>query len=85
MTKENYIIDTQLPLELDFKALKAEGLAYIQRHSSSEWTNLNPSDPGVTILEQLCYAFTELGYCANFPIKMVTLLLTINFIFRKTF
>ncbi len=69
MTQENYITDTQLPLELDFKALKAEGLAYIQKHSSSEWTNLNPSDPGVTILEQLCYAFTELGYCGNFAMK----------------
>ncbi|PTX64059.1 hypothetical protein C8N46_101669 [Kordia periserrulae] len=69
MTQENYIKDTQLPLELDFKALKAAGLAYIQKHSSQEWTNLNPSDPGVTILEQLCYAFTELGYCANFSIK----------------
>ncbi|QHI37228.1 hypothetical protein IMCC3317_26060 [Kordia antarctica] len=69
MTQENHIIDTQLPLELDFKSLKAEGLAYIQKHSSTEWSNLNPSDPGVTILEQLCYAFTELGYCANFSMK----------------
>jgi hypothetical protein len=69
MTQENYIVDTQLPLELDFKSLKAEGLAYIQKHSSTEWSNLNPSDPGVTILEQLCYAFTELGYCGNFSMK----------------
>lgn len=69
MTQESYIIDGQLPLELDFKSLKAEGLAYIQKHSSTEWSNLNPSDPGVTILEQLCYAFTELGYCANFSMK----------------
>ncbi len=69
MIQENHIVDSQLPLELDFKALKAEGLAYIQKHSSTAWTNLNPSDPGVTILEQLCYAFTELGYCANFPMK----------------
>lgn len=69
MTQENHIVDIQLPLMLDFKALKAEGLAYIQKHSSTAWTNLNPSDPGVTILEQLCYAFTELGYCANFPMK----------------
>jgi len=69
MTPENYIVDTQLPLELDFKSLKAEGLAYIQKHSGTEWSNLNPSDPGVTILEQLCYAFTELGYCANFSMK----------------
>jgi hypothetical protein len=69
MTQENYIVDTQLPLELDFKSLKAEGLAYIQKHSSTEWSNLNPSDPGVTILEQLCYAFTELGYCGNFSMQ----------------
>lgn len=69
MIQENYIVDVQLPLELDFKSLKAEGLAYIQKHSGTEWSNLNPSDPGVTILEQLCYAFTELGYCANFSIK----------------
>ncbi|EDP97189.1 hypothetical protein U8527_02540 [Kordia algicida OT-1] len=69
MTQENYIVDAQLPLELDFKSLKAEGFAYIQQHSSTEWTNLNPSDPGVTIFEQLCYAFTELGYCGNFSMK----------------
>ncbi|WP_046744087.1 hypothetical protein [Kordia zhangzhouensis] len=69
MSNENYIVDTPLPLELDFKSLKSEGLAYIQKHSSTAWTNLNPSDPGVTILEQLCYAFTELGYCANFSMK----------------
>jgi hypothetical protein len=69
MTQENYIVDVQLPLELDFKSLKAEALAYIQLHSDKEWTNLNPSDPGITILEQLCYAFTELGYCGNFPMK----------------
>ncbi|WP_298423888.1 hypothetical protein [uncultured Kordia sp.] len=69
MTTENHIVDTQLPLELDFQSLKAAGLAYIQKHSSTAWTNLNPSDPGITILEQLCYAFTELGYCANFPMK----------------
>ncbi len=67
--EKNYIEDTKLPVELDFKALKEEGLAYIQKHSGNQWTNLNPSDPGVTILDQLCYAFTELGYCTNFPIK----------------
>ncbi|MFT5890111.1 MAG: hypothetical protein ACI9Y7_000200 [Dokdonia sp.] len=67
--EKNYIEDIKLPIELDYKALKEEGLAYIQKHSSNQWTNLNPSDPGVTILDQLCYAFTELGYCNNFPIK----------------
>ncbi|MEP0264342.1 hypothetical protein [Dokdonia sp.] len=65
----HHIEDSKLPLELDYKALKEEGMAYIQKHSGNQWTNLNPSDPGITILNQLCYAFTELGYCANFPIK----------------
>lgn len=69
MTSTDYIVDGQLPLELDFKALKALGLSYIQAHGSAQWINLNPSDPGVTILEQLCYAFTELGYCNNFTVK----------------
>ncbi len=67
----SHIVDEQLPLELNFKLLKAQGLAYIQKHSSTEWSNLNPSDPGVTILEELCYAFTELGYCTDFPIEDV--------------
>ena len=65
----HHIEDSKLPIELDYKALKEEGMAYIQKHSGNQWTNLNPSDPGITILNQLCYAFTELGYCANFPIK----------------
>ncbi len=69
MTQKTYIQDEQLPLVLDFKTLKDTGLAYIQKNANSQWTNLNPSDPGVTILEQLCYAFTELGYCNDFPVK----------------
>ncbi len=69
MMSLNHIENTKLPLELDFKDLKSKGLAYIQEHSSTQWSNLNPSDPGVTILEQLCYAFTELGYCSNFSIQ----------------
>jgi hypothetical protein len=69
MTEENYILDVPLPLSQDFQALKAQGLAYIQAHSDYHWTNLNASDPGVTILDQVCYALTELGYCNDFPVK----------------
>ncbi|MEP5341097.1 MAG: hypothetical protein ABJL44_10895 [Algibacter sp.] len=65
----HHIEDTELPIEVNFEMLKEKGLAYIQRHNKGTWTNLNPSDPGVTILDQLCFAFTELGYCNNFPIK----------------
>jgi len=68
MSELNFIIDQPLPLNQDYAALKAEGLAYIQLHSGHEWTNLNNADPGVTILEQVCYALTELGYCNDFPV-----------------
>lgn len=64
-----YITDAPLPLNQDFKALKEKGLEFIQSLNGTEWTNFNPSDPGVTILEQLCFALTELGYCADFPIE----------------
>jgi hypothetical protein len=32
-------------------------------------TDFNFQDPGITILEVLCYAITDLGYRANFPIQ----------------
>lgn len=53
----------------DFKYLRQFAMELIQELSGSAWTNLNPSDPGVTILEQACYALTELGYCSSFPIE----------------
>ena len=68
-TSDHYIIDNPLPLNQDFKSLKNEGLAYIQEYSGGEWSNLNPSDPGVTILDQVCFALTELGYCNDFSLS----------------
>ncbi len=69
MIEQNFIEKRTLPLALNFESLQQKGLDYIQEHSSSAWTNLNPSDPGITILEQLCFAFTELGYCNDFPMR----------------
>lgn len=69
MTEEGYILDVPLPLSQHFAALKEQGLAYIQAHSDYRWTNLNASDPGVTILDQICFALTELGYCNDFSIQ----------------
>jgi hypothetical protein len=64
-----FIIDKPLPETQDFQALKTAGLDFLKEHSGSEWTNFNASDPGVTILDQVCYALTELGYCNDFPIE----------------
>ncbi len=54
---------------LDHRQLYALGLAEVQRHASRLWTDYNVHDPGVTTLELLCYALTDLSYRATFPIK----------------
>jgi hypothetical protein len=68
MTTDTYISDQPLPPEQDFTFLKQKGLDFVNQYGGTEWTNLNPADPGVTILDQVCYALTELGYCGDFPV-----------------
>ena len=41
--------------------LREMGIEEIQKLSGKIWTDFNLHDPGVTILEQLCYALTDLG------------------------
>jgi hypothetical protein len=47
---------------LDYDALRAAGMAEIERLTDAGWTDFNAHDPGITILEALCYALTDLGY-----------------------
>jgi hypothetical protein len=54
---------------LDFNFLRKEGISYIQKLAGTIWTDHNVHDPGVTILDQLCYAITDLSYRINFDIK----------------
>src|SRR5688572_13522324 len=61
--------DRKLTPDQDFQWLRSEGLKYIEGLASENWTDYNVHDPGITILEVLCYAITELGYRADFPIK----------------
>lgn len=53
---------------LGFWSLRQEGLAAVQALSGAHWTDYNLHDPGVTILEQACYALTGLVYRADFPV-----------------
>ena len=69
MSDTPYIIDNPLIPAQDFEFLKDEGIALINALNQTTWTNMNPSDPGITILDQICFALTELGYCNEFPIK----------------
>lgn len=50
---------------LDFERMREEGIEYIQKLSGQLWTDYNLHDPGVTILEVLCYALTDMGYRVN--------------------
>jgi hypothetical protein len=54
---------------LDFNFLFAEGLRHIRRLADSSWTDHNTHDPGITILEQLCYVLTDLAYRLNYDIR----------------
>lgn len=58
---------TTLYASTNFSGLRAEGLQLLGKIATSRWTDFNDHDPGVTILEQLCYALTDLGYRVNHP------------------
>ncbi len=60
------------PLEhpaMDYAALRREGIRLLERLGGQTWTDFNAHDPGITILEQLCYAITDLGYRINYSIQ----------------
>ncbi|MEM1000078.1 MAG: hypothetical protein AAGN35_23690 [Bacteroidota bacterium] len=45
----------------DYTWLREQGIAHLQELAGDVWTDYNAHDPGVTLLEQLCFAITELG------------------------
>jgi len=57
-----------LPAE-DYPALRDKGIQYISKLGSDIWTDYNNSDPGISILEAVCYAITDLSYRTDFDIK----------------
>lgn len=58
----------EFPEYLDFEPLRSEGIKYIQELAGDIWTDHNSHDPGITLLEVLCYALTDLGYRTNLDI-----------------
>ncbi|GAB3020482.1 hypothetical protein GCM10027284_44800 [Cyclobacterium sediminis] len=53
----------------DFHFLKEEGIKVIQRLGNKLWTDYNTHDPGITILEILAYAITDLGHRLSLPVE----------------
>jgi hypothetical protein len=58
-----------LPKNLEnFTFLREKAIEYIQQTATDNWTDFNLHDPGITILEALCYALSDVGFRLNFPI-----------------
>ena len=57
-----------LPTE-DFWKLRDAGIDLISKLGSDFWTDYNTHDPGITILEAVSYAITDLGYRTGFDMK----------------
>ncbi len=53
---------------MQYDLLREQGIEHIERLSGKLWTDYNLSDPGITILEILSYAITDLGYRSNYSI-----------------
>lgn len=70
MPEEQFIhtVNDLKPSE-DYNFLRREGIRLIQLLSGNVWTDYNAHDPGVTLLEALCYTLTDLGYRTSFDIK----------------
>ena len=56
-------------LALDYESLRQQGIAWLEKLAGKEWTDFNAHDPGITILEQVCYALTDLSYRINYDME----------------
>lgn len=53
----------------DYYRLRSEGIGFIEQMGSRHWTDYNTHDPGITLLEALSYAITDLAYRTGWDIK----------------
>ena len=65
---------------IDYEKLKNEALNYLKKIGGEKWNYYDEHDPGITILENLCFAIMDLDYRINFPI-VLRIPLSLNFRF----
>src|SRR5262245_61622773 len=53
----------------DFYRLRRDGVGFIEQMGSKLWTDYNTHDPGITTLEAVCYAITDLAYRTGWRIQ----------------
>lgn len=68
MTSPTILKQPVLDPSEDFDGLRARGIEHIEKLAGRLWTDHNLHDPGVTLLEVLCYGLTDIGYRSGFPI-----------------
>ncbi|WP_333873265.1 hypothetical protein [Methylobacter sp.] len=66
MLTDSSLTDASPVVALDYESLRQQGIAWMEQLAGSEWTDFNAHDPGITILEQVCYALTDLVYRINY-------------------
>ena len=52
-----------------YEYLRTKGISYLQQLAAEKWTDHNIHDPGITLLEMICYALTDLGYKTEYAIE----------------
>ncbi|MDI6401893.1 DUF1508 domain-containing protein [Balneolaceae bacterium ANBcel3] len=55
----------------NYEQLRKEGLAHIEKLSGNLWTDYNSHDPGITLLELLCYGITDLAWRTRHRVQNV--------------
>ncbi|PTT90905.1 hypothetical protein DBR42_04970, partial [Pelomonas sp. HMWF004] len=60
--------DEAVSSDIGFEALRERGVALLQSLTGRVWTDHNLHDPGITLLEQLCFGLTDIVYRAGFPV-----------------
>lgn len=55
--------------DLDYSFLRQKGIEYLENLGGKIWTDFNTHDPGITTLDLLVYAITDLGFRINLPIE----------------
>ncbi|MCF6404969.1 hypothetical protein L3C95_18860 [Chitinophaga filiformis] len=61
--------DSGFPEYLDFATLRKLGIQHVADLSGKIWTDHNLHDPGITMLEALCYVLTDLDYRTKLSFK----------------
>ena len=56
------------PIALDFASLRQQAISQLEQMSGGAWTDFNLHDPGITIMEVLCYALTDLVYRTSYSV-----------------